>query len=231
MIITRAVIMAAGAGSRMNSGTSKPMTKVGNKKLIQYGIDALRGCGVKLIYVLYSTFSEDVLELEKLYEEVTFIKQENVDGSLSTFIEAGKACADPFVMLDCDLILFQQDLQQMLQSVSDRSDPCAYFAIVSNPLPDSPIYVRLSSDRVTSFIKKGCTDSYAGGMIYLWQRFPLQAAMDFYAHSKSLASFFDHLVRNEVVHAMYIDRLWDVDTMDEVLYTERLLEECHGNQR
>lgn len=230
MNIDRAVIMAAGAGRRMNSGYSKPMTNVGSKKLIQYGIDALLRCNIKSIIIIYSEFSQDVLELGNIYEGITFIKQENVDGSLSTFILAGKICCTPCLILDCDLILFSQELSEMLRSTRDRGDAYGYFAVVTDPWPDSPRYIRLSSDRIINFRKDGVEDGYAGGMIYLWSEFPLQEAMIFSTHSKSLSQFFDYLVKEKDIYAMYIDHLWDVDTMDEVRNAEALLEEKYEDR-
>lgn len=225
MVIDRAIIMAAGAGRRMKSKSSKPMTKVGAKKLIQYGIDALRGCDIKTIYIIYSDYSKDVLSLRRIYTDINFVRQELVDGSLSTFLLAGEICSTPFLMLDCDIILFWQDLSKMLHSIKEQSTACGYFAVVSKPLPDSPKYIRISNHQVIDFEKHGFDDGCSGGMIYLWNSFPLEDTRAFYARNQSLSSYFKHLVKRQVIGAMYIEQLWDVDTMSEVILTEKILEE------
>lgn len=223
MKIHQAIITAAGAGSRMKSGVSKPMTKVGDKKLIQYGIDCLIDYGIKNIYIIYSTFSEDILKLKKIYSDIIFIKQENVKGSLSTFNFISTICTPPFLILDCDIIFSQRDFNNMLKSIEKDDSIYGYFAVVSNPELDSPKYIKLKDNKIIDFDKKQFLDGYAGGMIYLWNKFPNKESKEFLKKSNSLAEFYNQFVKKEVIKAMFINELLDLDTMEDVIRVEKKL--------
>ena len=225
MEICQAIITAAGAGSRMKSGVSKPMTKVGNKKLIQYGIDSLIAYGIEKIYVIYSKFSEDVLQLKELYPNIIFIKQEIVSGSLSTFNFIEKICMPPFLVLDCDIIFSQRDFGNMVKSIKKEDSIYGYFAVVLNPEKDSPKYIKIEDNRIIDFDKKEFVNGYSGGMIYLWNKFPIKDAKEFYKKSNSLAAFFNQLVKKEVINAMFINELLDLDTMEDVIKVENKLKD------
>ena len=155
MNISQAVITAAGAGSRMKSTSSKPMTKVGDKKLIQYGIDVLLACGINKIYIIYSKYSEDILQLKEEYPYINFVKQEVINGSLSTFNFIEGICMSPFLVLDCDIIFSQTDFLKMLKTIKEEDYVDGYFAVVTKPTIDSPKYIKLKNNRIIDFDKNG----------------------------------------------------------------------------
>lgn len=221
MIITKAVVLAAGKGSRMKSGTSKPMTKVGNKRLIQYSIDALLESGIKEIFIIYSKYSEDVLKLKEIYSNINFIKQENVNGSLSSFNLIDEVCKPPFLQLDCDIIFSQTEFMKMLNSIEYEKSVYGYFAVVSDPTIDNSKYIKLKNNKIIDFDKNGFIDGSVGGMIYLWMQFPIKDATEFYKSNNSLAAFYNQLVKKETIKAMFIKNLFDVDTMEEVTKVEK----------
>ena len=221
--INQAVITAAGAGSRMKSTSSKPMTKVGDKKLIQYGIDVLLACGINKIHIIYSKYSEDVLQLKEKYKDINFVKQEIINGSLTTFNFIENVCKPPFLVLDCDIIFSQTDFLEMLKTIKDDDYADGYFAVVSRPMPDSPKYIKLNNNRIIDFNKNGFTDGYSGGMIYLWNNFPSELSKEFYKKNNSLGAFYNQLVKKEVIKAMFIKQLEDIDTMEDVIKIEKRL--------
>lgn len=223
VIIDQAVITAAGKGSRMKSNSSKPMTKVGEKRLIQYGIDSLLSCGINKIYIIYSQYSEDILQLKNIYPDIYFIKQEILNGSLSTFNLIDNICKTPFLQLDCDIIFSQVDFRKMLESINYNEFVDGYFAVVTKPTSDSPKYIKLENGRIINFDKKSFTNGYAGGMIYLWFNFPIKLAQNFYENNNSLAQFYSKLVKEKNIKAMYIKRLFDIDTMTDVIEAEKKL--------
>lgn len=222
MYINQAIITAAGAGSRMKSTSSKPMTKVGNKKLIQYGIDALLACGINKIYIIYSKYSKDILQLKQEYPNINYIEQEIVNGSLSTFIFIENICTPPFLVLDCDIIFSKTDFMDMIKAIKEKDYVDGYFAIVKKTTADSPKYIKLNyNNLIIDFNKKGIVDGYSGGMIYLWRRFPSELAKEFYKRNNSLGEFYNILIKYKKIKAMFIEKLEDVDTMEDVAKIEK----------
>lgn len=223
MHIEQAIILAAGKGSRMKSKVSKPMTKVGNKKLIQYGIDALLDNNIRRIIIIYSKYSEDLVELKKVYPNIKFIKQDSIDGSLSTFNFMKEICDNTFLMLDCDIVFSKVDLKNMLKSIKYENTIDGYFAVVSKPIENNPKYIKMSNNRITDFNKKEFKNGYSGGMIYLWLKCPFKEAKDFAKISNSLGSFFNEIVKKKNIQAMFIEKIIDIDTKDDIIKNEKLL--------
>lgn len=228
--IDRAYIMAAGMGNRMSESTaSKPMTKVGGKHLIQYGLEALEEFGIPYIYVIYADKSQDVLELKELFPSVVFCKQKEVKGSLSTLGFLGKFAKVPFLLLDADIIVSKKNFAEMLQSISGEENVDAYFAAVKNPLVLGKNSLHIEHGMVSDFKKEGFEkhgkEYYQGGMIYLWINFPFAEIEKWLSVSKfSMAEFLEAVVQKYRIGVMFIDVMWDVDTLEEIKISERLLE-------
>lgn len=223
MHIEQAIILAAGKGSRMKSKASKPMTKVGNKRLIQYGIEALLDNNIRRIIIIYSEYSEDLVELKKVYPNIKFIKQDTIDGSLSTFNFMKEICDDTFLMLDCDIVFSKVDFKNMLKSIKYEETIDGYFAVISKPIPDNPKYIKMSNNRIIDFNKKEFENGYSGGMIYLWFKCPFKEAKDFAKTSNSLGLFFNEIVKKKNIQAMFIEKIIDVDTKEDIIKTEKML--------
>lgn len=227
--IDRAYIMAAGMGNRMSESTaSKPMTKVGGKHLIQYGLEALEEFGIPHIYVIYGDKSLDVLELKELFPSVVFCKQKEVKGSLSTLGFLGKFAKVPFLLLDADIIISKKNFAEMLQSISEKENVDAYFAAVKNPVMLDKSSLHIEHGMVSQFKKEGFAkegkEYYQGGMIYLWLNFPLAEIEKWLSASRfSMAEFLEAIVQKYKIGVMFIDVMWDVDTLEEIKISERLL--------
>ncbi len=229
--IESAYIMAAGAGARMSrSPRSKPMTPVGGKPLITYGIEALEEYGISHICVIYAENSRDVLELRASFPDVEFLKQEKVTGSLSTLGIVGKHARTPFLLLDADIIVLKEHFAEMMQSVPADVEMDAWFAAVKHPRMPGVRSLEIKDGMVRVFRKQGFEEPeethYQGGMIYLWSRFPgAEVERRLAASGKSMAEFLTDVTKNSRVGAMFIETLWDVDTPEEVERSEKLLEE------
>ncbi len=228
--IDRAYIMAAGMGKRMSESIdSKPMTKVGGKYLIQYGLEALEEFGVSHIYVIYGDRSQDILKMKELFPGVKFCKQEDVKGSLSTLGFLGKFAKTPFLLLDADIIVSKKSFAEMLQSIREKENTDAYFAAVKNPLVSGKNSLHIKHGMVSEFKKEGFAkdgkEYYQGGMIYLWINFPLTEIEEWLSASRfSMAEFLEVIVQKYRIEAMFIDSMWDVDTLEEIKMSEKLLE-------
>lgn len=231
--VDRAYIMAAGMGKRMSgSNVSKPMTKLGGKHLIQYGLEALDEYGISHIYIIYSDKSQDVLKLKERFPRVVFCKQEQVRGSLSTLGFLGESAKVPFLLLDADIIISKKDFAEMLHSISEKDSVDDYFAAVKNPLTLGKNSLYIEHGMVREFRKEGFAKEgdgyYQGGMIYLWLNFPLVEIKKWILASKfSMAEFLEIIVQEYKIGAMFIDVMWDVDTLEEVRISERLLKELN----
>lgn len=227
--IERAYIMAAGEGKRMKGdAVSKPLTMVGGKHLIEYGLEALEDYGVSHICIIYAEASKDIPKLKERFPHVSFRKQEKVNGSLSTLGFLGEFAQTPFLLLDADIIITKDSFSKMLRSISGREGLDAYFAAVRESTFPNARSLRVENGMVCEFRKKGFEDvgenDYQGGMIYLWFNFPRREIQRWLEECKSsMAEFLEDTVRRQRIGAMFVDTLWDVDTPEDVKESERLL--------
>lgn len=229
--VESAYIMAAGAGERMGGKLhSKPMTPIGGKPLIAFGIEALMEYGVSHICIVYAEKSRDVLELRATFPEIEFLKQEEVTGSLSTLGVVGSRATTPFLLLDADIIVLKEHFIEMMQSIPEEAEMDAWFAAVKHPWMPGVCSLEIEDGLVRVFRKQGFEEPkeihYQGGMIYVWARFPAGSVeRRLAAAEKSMAEFLTDVAENRRVGAMYIETLWDVDTPEEAERSEELLEE------
>ena len=73
----KAIIMAAGMGTRMNPvtlETPKPLVRVNGKRMIDSVIEALHINGIRQIYVVVGYLKEQFAELKEEYPDITLIE-------------------------------------------------------------------------------------------------------------------------------------------------------------
>ena len=81
-IVKRAIIMAAGKGTRMRPITNtipKPLVKVNGKRMIDTVIEALHEQGIHEIYVVVGYLKEKFAELKADYPEINIVENPYFD--------------------------------------------------------------------------------------------------------------------------------------------------------
>lgn len=79
-MLKKAIILAAGKGSRMKSDTLKVLHKVAGKPVLQYVVDAVNACGIDEIYIVIGHQGEQV-EAAINDKKVTFVEQKEQLGT------------------------------------------------------------------------------------------------------------------------------------------------------
>jgi len=106
--VKRAVIMAAGFGSRMVPITysiPKPLVKVHGKRIIDTILDALIAAGIEEIYVVRGYLAEQFDELLADYPNITFVQNDLYSdaNNISSIVAAREHLANAYV---CEADLF-----------------------------------------------------------------------------------------------------------------------------
>jgi len=149
----KAIILAAGKGTRLDGAAVKPkcLVEVGGSTLLNRQIETLRASGISDIVVVIG-FGGDSIR-EHCDNEVSFV--ENVDfaqtSSLYSLWLAREHLSEGFVVLNSDVLFHPQMLSDLLQSkhpdallISDE-DP--------NPLGDEEMKIKVQDEFVVDISK------------------------------------------------------------------------------
>lgn len=122
-MITKAVILTAGMGTRLRNVTNdeipKPFLRINNKPLIERSIEKLKDSGIKEIILVTGHLDYFFEELKNKYEGIKTVKNENysVTGSMASFYCSKKLVGnDDILLLEGDLIYEKRALDILLSS-------------------------------------------------------------------------------------------------------------------
>ena len=149
----KAVILAAGKGTRLDGSAVKPkcLVEIGGSSLLHRQIDALRNLDVKRIVVVIG-FGGDSIR-EACDNEITFV--ENIHfaetSSLYSLWLAREHLSDGFVVLNSDVLFHQQLLAKLLEST--RDDALLISDQEATPLGDEEMKVKVREELVVDISK------------------------------------------------------------------------------
>jgi choline kinase len=158
----KAIILAAGKGTRLDGAAVKPkcLVEVGGLTLLQRQIESLKGVGINRIVVVVG-FGADSIR-EECSDEVSFVENNRFaeTSSLYSLWLAREHLADGFVVLNSDVLFHPQLLTDLIE--------CSYHDALllsdtdPNPLGDEEMKVKLK-DRMVIDISKAMDPLEADG--------------------------------------------------------------------
>jgi dTDP-glucose pyrophosphorylase len=152
-LVTKAVVLAAGRGTRMRELTRtmpKPMVEVSGKPVLSYILEGLRDAGVRKILLVIGFRKEVVVDHFRdgsaMGVEIVYTEQITQDGTGKVVELAKEFCgSDPFILSYGDILV----------------NPSSYLLFIEPGDADVLISVRHT------------TDASKGGAVYLNERFEL----------------------------------------------------------
>ena len=149
----KAIILAAGKGTRLDGAAVKPkcLVEVGGSTLLNRQIETLRASGVKDIVVVIGFGGESIRE--HCDNEVSFV--ENVDfaqtSSLYSLWLAREHLSEGFVVLNSDVLFHPQMLSDLLES--NHPDALLISDTDLNPMGDEEMKIKLQNRFVVDISK------------------------------------------------------------------------------
>ena len=150
----KAVILAAGKGTRLDGAAVKPkcLVEIGGQTLLQRQIESLRNAGIDRIVIVVG-FGADSIR-DECDSDIAFV--ENVDfaetSSLYSLWLAREHLTDGFVVLNCDVLFHPQLLANLLES--SHPDALLLSDTQTTPLGDEEMKVKLKDHLVIDISKK-----------------------------------------------------------------------------
>jgi choline kinase len=187
----KAIILAAGKGTRLDGAAVKPkcLVEIGGITLLQRQIDALRDANIKRIVVVVGFGAGSIRE--ECGSDITFV--ENIHfaetSSLYSLWLAREHLADGFVVLNSDVLFHPQLLSNLVESSCD--DALLLSDTDPTPLGDEEMKVKLKEDLVID-ISKDMDPVEANGENVGIVKFSAPGA-------KALVSYMDQLIASGAV--------------------------------
>lgn len=239
--VKKAVILASGYGRRMRKTVpfpSKPMTLVDKKPLISYIIDLLIAGGIEKIYIVHHSVTADVSGLLDYNDDyakyLEFVEEDVQKGTLLTFSRVKERLAPPFLMAFEDVIAYKSDFIDMLnfgkQYISSEAD--LVIQTVRKPSVLSEKAFLTENGRIVGYQKNGYIDAATcaqekkyGGMVFLWLSDPFPLINDYLLRQNyKFSAFLENYIAEHSAFEMPIEDMWDIDTPETILATEKLME-------
>ena len=152
----KAIILAAGRGTRLDGAAVKPkcLVEVGGLTLLRRQIDTLKSAGVSDIVIVIG-FGGDTIRKECGNDDITFV--ENVrfaeTSSLYSLSLARDHLTDGFVVLNCDVLFHPQLLTSLLESSYENALLLSDVDKETNPMGDEEMKVKLRNGVVSDISK------------------------------------------------------------------------------
>ncbi|HKY29506.1 MAG TPA: phosphocholine cytidylyltransferase family protein [Pyrinomonadaceae bacterium] len=152
----KGIILAAGAGTRLNGAAVKPkcLVEVGGMSLLRRQIRALRKANINDIVVVLGFEGQSIKH--ECDESVHFVENPNFaqTSSLYSLWLARHHLTDGFVVLNSDVLFHPQILEDLLQSSFSDALLISYQGEKNEPLGDEEMKVKVEEDVVVDISKE-----------------------------------------------------------------------------
>ena len=165
--VKRAIIMAAGVGSRMNPitlSTPKPLVKVNGKRMIDTVIQGLNNNGIKEIYIVVGYLKEQFYSLQNEYHNIHIIENPFYDkcNNISSLYVAREHLED-VIILDGDQIIYNDNI------LNPHFEKSGYNAVWTNNHTNEWL-LTVKNDTITHCSRNGGNHGWQLYSISRWNR-------------------------------------------------------------
>lgn len=223
--VDRAVILAAGTGTRLNPITldiPKPMVVVKGQRMIDTIIRGLHNNGINEIYIVVGYLKEKILSLKNEYSEIHFI--ENPDYCISNNISSlyyARNYLENSIILDGDQIIYNDNI---LYPYFEKS---GYNAVWTDELTDEWL-MQVDNGKIISCNKDGGKNGWKLYGISRWSKEDGQKLKEVlkieYERKKNCQIYWDDIVMFRYfkefdlgIIPMKEEDIKEIDSLDELI--------------
>ncbi len=155
--IEKAVILAAGRGTRMGSITEmlpKPMVQIAGKPLLELILERLRDAGIRQFFIVVGYQREAIQNyFAGSRFAIEFTVQETVNGTgAAALLARAFAGDDPFLLTFGDILCSSQEYVRAIARMDDETQAVLAVKWVDDPWQGAAVYEE--ADRITRIMEK-----------------------------------------------------------------------------
>lgn len=213
--LENAVILAAGAGTRLGMGKPKCLVELGGRMIIDYQLELLRD--VPNVHVVVGYQEKAVIDaVRHIRDDVVFVRNPSfmTRSNFHSLYLGARMFQAPFISLDGDLLMTRSEFDRFLAAGAAAGDD-DFLLGVTEAKTDDAVFVHLDAQGYIAKFSRGEKAKYEWtGPIYIGRRaqMPEQEAFDGYQ--------FEFLMQFDRLKAFPI-HLYEIDTPNDFAFVEK----------
>ncbi len=193
-LIENAVILAAGAGTRLGRGIPKCLVEVAGRKLIDYQLDLLKA--IPNIHVVVGFQEATVIEaVRSLRKDVVFVRNPSfmTRSNFHSLYLGARSFKKPFISLDGDLLVTRSEFDRFI-AASAAADEDDFLLGVTEAKTDDAVFAHLDENRWIRHFSRFEKSNYEWtGPIFIGKRARISEQESFDGYQFEFLSRFDKL--------------------------------------
>ena len=181
--VENAVILAAGAGTRLGMGKPKCLVELAGRKIIDYQLELLRN--VPNVHVVVGYQENAVIDaVREIRDDVVFVRNPSymTRSNFHSLFLGARSFQKPFISLDGDLLITRSEFDRFLAAGASATED-DFLLGVTEAKTDDAVFAHLDDDGYIARFSRSEKGAYEWtGPIYvgLRARMPEQEAFDGY---------------------------------------------------
>lgn len=213
--VENAVILAAGAGTRLGMGKPKCLVELAERMIIDYQLELLRNVPNVHVVVGYQE-NEVIAAVRAIRDDVVFVRNPSymTRSNFHSLYLGARTFQKPFISLDGDLLMTREEFDRFLVACSQVGEE-EFLLGVTKSKTDDAVFAHLDADGcIVKFSRSEKAKYEWTGPVLIGRRarMPEQETYDGYQ--------FEFLKQFDRLQAFPID-LYEIDTPNDFAYVEQ----------
>ena len=214
-LVENAVILAAGAGTRLGLGTPKCLVELAGRSLIDYQLELLKS--VPNVHVVVGFQEVAVIDaVRAIRQDVVFVRNPNfmTRGNFHSLYLGARSFQKPFISLDGDLLMAKSEFSRFLAACEAAGDD-DFLLGVTDAKTDDAVFAHLDDCGVVSMFSRFEKSPYEWtGPLFVGNRARIfeQESYDGYQ--------FEFLMQFDKLKAFPL-KLYEIDTQNDFAFVAK----------
>jgi choline kinase len=213
--VENAVILAAGAGTRLGMGKPKCLVQLAGRMIIDYQLELLRN--VPHVYVVVGYQEKEVIDAVRVIrDDVVFVRNPSfmTRSNFHSLYLGARTFQAPFISLDGDLLMTKSEFDRFLSAAATAAEDDFLLGVTESKTEDA-VFAHLNElGDIIKFSRSEKAYYEWTGPIYIGKRARIAEQEAFNGYQFEFLRQYDHLKAFPL-------ELYEIDTPNDFAYVEK----------